>query len=162
MGEEVVQVPSRRTEGRAMKSRDKLVTIGFAAKDMGIDKIEYPVFQAFAYYLKQRLGFSDYLFNGCAYPRSRQVSEAIEFPCSVELTEDLNRLVSHGLFEERAGSTAYVVTERAEALRERYIDKLESEALLHFDDLRTMAGELLSSPEVLLAQSYRLYIRGLA
>jgi len=146
-----------------MRSRDKLVTIGLAAKDVGILKIEYPVFQAFAHYLKQQgLGFYDYLFNGYAYPRSRQGSEALEFPGSVELAEDLNRLVSHGLFEEKVGSTAYVVTDRAEALRHRYIDKLESEGLLAFDDLHKMAGELLSRPEELLAQSYGLYIRGLA
>lgn len=148
-----------------MKSQDQLVTIGLAAKEAGVGPIEYPVFHAFTYYLKQKekVGFDAYLFNACAFPPSPDLSEPMDFPCSVELVEDMNSLVSRGLYKEVVGSTAYAVTSRAERLQERYVREWEeTRGALDFASLRKKAGELLSNPEALVRASYRLYIRHFA
>jgi len=143
-------------------SQDYLVAIGLAAKESGIRKIQYPVFQAFAYYLRtQKRVFTDYLFNGAALPPPRDQQEPIEFPQSVELAEDLNLLVSYGFYREVAGSVAYEITSRAEARRERYIGRWESGAQQAFSELRELAAQQLSLPEELLRRSYQQYIREL-
>jgi len=139
-------------------SPDALVAISIGAKDCGIRSIEYPAFQAFAHLLQQQEGlFPDYIFNGSAWP-------GVEFPQSKEMVEDLNRETSLGFLRELTDPLAYELTSQAEGRRDQYIEGLETGGVLTFDELRIMAGKLLSNPdtqEELLKQSYQLYIDGL-
>lgn len=143
-----------------------MIDIALPIVSLAAKKVPYPLMHTLIYYLKHKKLDLGYHFNMLFCPKEAMGDwlkdyehDTIEYPHSVELSEDLANFVSADLLHAERGSAIMIVPGPTVTKNEKlYKDRFDAQSKIKFSKLQKMVGSALTDPKKLLAECRGWYI----
>lgn len=143
-----------------------MIDIALPIVSLAAKKVPYPLMHALIYYLKHKGLDMGYHFNMLFCPKEAMGDwlkdyehETVEYPHSVELSEDLANFISADILHSQRGSAILILPGSIVIKNQRlYVDRFNTQSKIKFSKLQKMIRDALANPKKLLDKCYKWYI----